>query len=894
MAAVELHSAMVERPKALLRWLGKLLFNHINLDPETEARIKELPQRGRVVYVMRTRSILDYLFFNDLFLRVGLPLAGFANNVTISFVRTPAAVVRDLWRLLTGRGPAAPACLERVLQQGKSVLLFLRLRGLTSERSADPAYFERLVRIQRGMDQPMLLLPSLIMWPRQPPWRRRGLLDTVFGDVEAAGKLRKLGHFIRFRKLASVQLGEPVDLAAFLAEHPDWSDRRVAATVRRVLRVHLAREAMAIRGPAVKQPSMIRREILTRPRFVREIDAVAAEEGLDHDRAMQRAARYLREIAAATNFEVLLIFGIILDFVFNRVFQGVEVDATGMRRLKDAAKLSRTAPLILAPCHKSHLDYLVISWVFMRHEFIPPHIAAGANLSFFPLGWWFRHSGAFFLRRSFQGMPIYKLVFRSYLWKLIREGYPVEFFIEGGRSRTGKVLPPKLGMLSMMLEGVRRGEYKDLQIVPMNLSYEQVVELDSYRRELTGGEKRAESVGGMVKSSTVLRSRYGRVYVSFEEPIRLSEYLRERGIEDLQQIDRGRSRDVTRRLAFHVMRQIQEATTVAPSALLAAALMGHSRRGVSSAMLAELIGFLLWLLENRGTRLSRSIAHRLREAREEIRKADAEDARAGQQARGAAVQPLITEAQQLLRRQIQAVECDGETIFAVPEKARIELDYHRNTMLAILAPDAIVATVVRSAADGLDDVELAMAARQLSCWFRREFIFPTDGGFEENLQAVLEQLVADRLIERDGDGRWRAGSPRALDFLRGLMVHLVEGYWVAAGALVVLLDGAKERRAWVDKARAVAERAFLEGQILRPEAASTAVLGNALELFLHEGWVVRHDDDSGKRASYSLASDATAESLEQRRSQIARYLLVRPDDPLELSKRRSLEPATEQ
>jgi glycerol-3-phosphate O-acyltransferase len=882
MAAVELHSAMVEKPKAVLRGVWRLLFSHITLDPETEARIKQLPQQGRVVYVMRTRSILDYLFFNYLFLRTGLPLSGFANDVTISFVRTPAAVIRDLWRLLTGKGPSAPAFLERVLQQGKSVLLFLRLRGIASERSADPVYFERLVRIQRGMDEPMLLLPSVIMWPRQPPWRRRRLLDIVFGDVESASKIRKLGHFIRFRKLASVQFGEPVDLAAFINDHPEWSDRRVAATVRRALRVHLAREAMAIRGPAVKHPSTIRKEILTRPRFVRELGEIAQDEGMTRESALRQATRYLREIAAATNFEVLLIFGVILDFVFNRVFQGVEVDAAGMRRIKDAAKLSRTAPLILAPCHKSHLDYLVISWVFMRNEFIPPHIAAGANLSFFPLGWWFRHSGAFFLRRTFAGMPIYKLVFRSYLWKLIREGYPVELFIEGGRSRTGKVLPPRLGMLAMMLEGVREGEYRDLQIVPINLSYEQVVELESYRRELTGGEKRAESVGGMVKSSTVLRSRYGRVYVSFEEPIRLSEYLRRAGVEDLGAVSRERSREITRRLAFHIMRQIQEATTVAPSALLSAALMGHSRRGVSSTVLTDLVGFLLWLLEGRRTRMSRSIAHRLAEAAEQIRAADAKAPRDGHRARGEAVRPLVDEAQQLLRRQIHTVECDGEAIYTVPEKARIELDYHRNIVLAILAPDAIVATVLSAANDGLDAGEMATATRQLSCWFRREFIFPTEGGFDQNLTMVLDRMTADGLIEHGEDGRWRGVSPRALDFLRGLMVHLVEGYWVGAGALEVLLDGAKERRAWVDKARALAERAFLEGNILRPEAASTAVLTNALELFLHEGWVVRHDEASERRATYSLADGATADSLARRRSEIARYLLVRPEDPLEL------------
>ena len=128
--------------------------------------------------------------------------------------------------------------------------------------------------------------------------------------------------------------------------------------------------------------------------------------------------------------------------------------------------------------------------------------------------------------RSFRGLDVYKLVFQHYLWKLLREGYPVEFFIEGGRSRTGKLLPPKMGMLSMLMEGWQRGEYQDIQFVPVNLSYEKVLETGSYQSELTGGQKESESVGGIVRASSVLRSRYGRVYVSFEEPIRLSEYAK--------------------------------------------------------------------------------------------------------------------------------------------------------------------------------------------------------------------------------------------------------------------------------------------------------------------------------------------------------------------------------
>ena len=247
----------------------------------------------------------------------------------------------------------------------------------------------------------------------------------------------------------------------------------------------------------------------------------------------------------------------------------------------------------------------------MRRDFISPHIAAGQS-GVLPHRYTFRYSGAFFLRRSFKGLKVYKLVFQHYLWKLAREGYPIEFFIEGGRSRTGKLLPPKMGILSMLMEGWRRGEYQDIQFVPVNLSYERILETGSYRSELSGGKKESESVGGIVRASSVLRSRYGRVYVSFEEPIRLSEYMKTLGVEKADSLAKDNVRPITEKISYKIMRSIQEATVVAPSVLVGTVLLSHERRGISASRLRETAGFLVSLLSRRGIRLSASINHRLK------------------------------------------------------------------------------------------------------------------------------------------------------------------------------------------------------------------------------------------------------------------------------------------
>ena len=155
-------------------------------------------------------------------------------------------------------------------------------------------------------------------------------------------------------------------------------------------------------------------------------------ESLEASRA--KASYYLREIASKPKYMVQMLIARFLDSLFFRVFNGVEVDEAGLKKVKDAAKDSRDAPLILIPSHKSHIDYLVVSWVFLRYEFIVPHIAAGANLSFFPLGTLLRNAGAFFLRRSFVGLDLYKMVFKHYVWKLVREGYPVRILYRGRKN----------------------------------------------------------------------------------------------------------------------------------------------------------------------------------------------------------------------------------------------------------------------------------------------------------------------------------------------------------------------------------------------------------------------------------------------------------------------------
>src|SRR5439155_11035019 len=273
----------------------------------------------------------------------------------------------------------------------------------------------------------------------------------------------------------------------------------------------------------------------------------------------------------------------IMSWVFRKIFDGIEVDVEGLEKVRAAA---RKGPLVIVPSHKSHIDYLVLSYVFLLNDLVPPLVAAGANLSFWPMGFLFRRGGAFFLRRTFRGDKLYAAVFRAYVRKMLRESFNIEFFIEGGRSRTGKLLAPKLGLLGMIVEAALDddGQHaRKAQVVPISIGYEKVIEEKSYAKEAAGGEKKKEDVKGLLKATKVLGARYGRLNIQFDEPFSLGDTLREAGAmvawnEEENWIvpaplDSPQRRHATLRLAHRIVYGINRETAVTPTALAAAALL---------------------------------------------------------------------------------------------------------------------------------------------------------------------------------------------------------------------------------------------------------------------------------------------------------------------------------
>ena len=289
----------------------------------------------------------------------------------------------------------------------------------------------------------------------------------------------------------------------------------------------------------------------------------------------------------------------LMTWIWNKIYSGIKVNnAEQVRKLAADGH-----EIVFMPCHRSHMDYLLLSYVIYNEGLIPPHIAAGINLNFFPAGPIFRRGGAFFLRRTFKGNKLYATIFREYLSLLFAKGYSVEFFTEGGRSRTGRLLPPKTGMLNMTLQSMLKEQTRPITLVPVYLGYDHVMEVSTYVQELSGAHKQKESafqVLGIAKKLT----NYGQAFVNFGEPININQYLNQHvpnWRDDINMPVEEQPQwlhETTSSLANKVMVNINSAAAVNALTICALILHAAPHKALSREILVKQIDSYLKLLNN--------------------------------------------------------------------------------------------------------------------------------------------------------------------------------------------------------------------------------------------------------------------------------------------------------
>lgn len=643
---------------------------------------------------------------------------------------------------------------QRPTHNGYAAIVSIRQgRGLLFSRS-HPQLTKLRSLVEQGMGEDTLFVPVAMYWGRSPE-KEASVLKLLFSENwQIAGRTRKFFTTLLHGRNTLVRFSEPIKLAE-LAEEEKESER-VSRKLARILRVHFRARRNATLGPDQSHKNTVIGKVLQNPAVLRAIEQEEAKGEKNRKTPREKANQYAHEIAADMSYTTIRILQLLLQALWNRIYDGVRFE--GLDRLREVTDGNE---IVYVPCHRSHIDYLLLSYALYVKGFSLPHIAAGINLNLPVLGSILRRGGAFFLRRSFGGNRLYSTVFNSYVQEIIVNGYSMEYFIEGGRSRSGRLLPPKGGMLSMTIQAYLRDSRRPVIFVPVYFGYERMVEGQSFISELAGGKKEKESLLGLFSSLKTLRQRFGEVYANIGTPIALNDFLDQQapGWNDAPESDEKPEwlAPAIDTLGTEIMQQINSAAALTPVSLLALALLAAPRENLSRADLISQLELLLRMLKD----VPYSEALYLPEY-------SAEDI----VAHGEALDYVHTEAHEL-----------GEIVLVNRSKA-VALTYFRNNILHLFAVPATIAacfmnrdTVDREEIERLVRLAYPFLQAELFIAWKREDLSNVTGQY-------LEFFCEQGLLNTENDRYRRTDEPPSaivqLTLLAGTTTPALQRYYLAA------------------------------------------------------------------------------------------------------------------
>jgi glycerol-3-phosphate O-acyltransferase len=755
------------------------LWVRVTIKPDDAAA--EIAARPRpVCYVLERESQSDLAVLSTVCARLGLP--------------------RPERRLLMGERRADRAYFE-----------LIRPAGLFTTRSvvSAPRYLVQLVAAAATHpDLDVDLLPVAIFWGRAPN-KEASLWRLLFAeDWVLVGRFRKLLSVLVNGRNTVVHFGDPVRLRDALQD--GMSHPRSVRWIMRNLRTTLRAQRASTIGPDLSH----RRTMVAQILKTADVRAVVRREmqarGVSRRAALLAARKYAIEIAANYSQSFVRFMSVMLGWLWNRLYDGVDFEH--VEKLNEIGD----AEIIYVPCHRSHMDYLLLSYVVYHKGFAVAHVAGGINLNLPVIGRFLRMGGAFFMRRTFKGDALYAVVFAKYLGFMMARGHPLEYFIEGGRSRTGRLLSPRTGMLSMTVRAYLRDPKRPVYFMPVYFGYERIVEGRTYIGELSGAPKQKESVPGLIKATvSVLRSKLGRVHVNLGEPISLDEVLSRHDPDWRAAAPRdadsrpGWVGDAVGDLATRINIEINAAAAVTPINLVAMAILATARQALAEVDLVRQVELYQDLL------------------------------------REAPYGPLVTitpesgaqmvryaEGMGLLERQKHGL---GDIMRMTAENA-VLATYYRNNILHLFAmPSLLACCFVSNASMRTDDIHRLVwrvypyiAAELYLRWDEASVGGVVDGMLETFTRLHLLEANADRSV-------WQRPASTSLEAIRLSLlaqstIQTVERYYLAIALLLQAGSGSITQEALEQRCHLMAQRMSVLYGLHSPEFFDKSLFRNFIDL----------------------------------------------------------------
>ncbi|NKJ22666.1 glycerol-3-phosphate O-acyltransferase [Dyella sp. SG609] len=650
----------------------------------------------------------------------------------------------------------------------RSMFALVRRDGWLFGRNRHRAPTETLSQLVRTLEadpeRDIQIVPVSIYVGRAPN-RESGWFSVLFSENWVmVGRFRRLIALLLNGRDTVVHFSTPVSLRSVMTEAGDIQQpERFARKIARVLRTHFRRIRAAVIGPDLSHRRTVVDSVLNAEPVRDAIAATAARENISPAKAWRKAHDMAMEVAADYSHPVVRSVSFLLSNFWNKLYDGI-----AMHHFDKVRAAAPGHEVVYVPCHRSHADYLLLSYQLHQAGVVVPHIAAGVNLNLPVIGPLLRRGGAFFLRRSFKGNALYSVVFNEYLAQLIDRGVPIEYFIEGGRSRTGRLLAPRAGMLVMTVRAFLRAPRRPVLFQPVYIGYEKLMEGKSYVGELSGKAKEKESLIGLLRGLKVLRQRYGHVALNFGEPIELNPLL-DAASPDWRTA--GGDPDVKPEwlnglvddLAEKIHVNINRAADVNPINLLALALLATPKHAMAeNDLLAQL----------------------------ELMKALLEELPYSDRMTLTPMDPagIIAYGEQMgwISRVRHPL---GDVLMTEGEQA-VLLSYFRNNVLHLMATAAWVACCFLNNRR-MTRASVLRLGRIIYPFIQGELFLPWDtDGFGQQVQATIDFFVRRGLLEATSEGRVLERGPGQDDAayqLRAIarsLIQAFERYYITIAALV--------------------------------------------------------------------------------------------------------------
>ncbi len=655
--------------------------------------------------------------------------------------------------------------------------------------------------------------------PRDPNWLRQAVVSrrepdrclVVAGEPAYASNLRA-----RWAASCGFDQTETIGFAEF---------------VRQKATLALERAERRLRGARYKVPRLVHEEILGRPSFRGGLRRIAqTQKSLAALTA--EAASDLREMAATHSPLVIDLVNHAIRWLYTRGYDEKLVYDEGM--MKRIAGLEELHPVVFLPTHKSNLDHLVLQYALHEHGLPPNHTAGGINMNFFPVGQLVRRSGVFFIRRSFREDAVYKHVLAHYIDYLIEKRFPLEWYIEGGRSRSGKLLPPRYGLLANVVDAYRRGKSEDVLLVPIAIAYDQIQDVGSYAAEQKGGDKERESFAWFVRLVRQLRRRYGRIYLAFGEPVSLRQQLGDPNAAEASDAPaaseglRSTARFDLEKLAFEVSVRINRVTPITPTSLATLALLGATGEALSVRETRASLASLLEAVKRRGLPTTADFQHLETDVGVE-----------------ATLDALVDN--DVVTRFDEGIE----PVYCIGDDQQLTAAYYRNTIVHFFVNRAIAELALLHAAEGAGSAVIprfwaeVMRLRDL---LKFEFFFPEKEAFREEIRQELAHTAErweEKITTGELDPEELVRRSRPFSAHRALRPFL-ESYRVVADQLV-RLDPTQpfDEKRFLALCIGVGRQYKLQKRIHAADSISKVLFQTALRLARNRELLVEGDAGSG-------------------------------------------------